>query len=340
MFMSTRMTKGAMLTARQAEILLAGVIVARSTSYLFAKVLLGEMELYNLLAVRFLFAFAVLALVFQRRLRVVSRREILYGAILGGVFFLVMAAETAALLYTTTSNVSFLENTAVIWVPLMAAAAHRRRPAVGTLVAALVAMGGVACLTLQEGLDGLSRGHALALLSAGLYAMVILLTARFSRRVDAVTIGILQVGFMGAFSLLAALLFETPHLPATGGAWGCLAVLIFVCTVFGFTLQPLAQSRVSEEKAGLFCALNPAAAAALGAVFLREPVYMGTLLGAVLIVGSLFLPSFFKSYKSCGILRETEVDGEDFNEGTPCTAHHDPNGDEGSGRVRAAARVG
>lgn len=43
---------------RQAEILLASVILARSTSFLFSKTALEEMGLFELLALRFLLAFS------------------------------------------------------------------------------------------------------------------------------------------------------------------------------------------------------------------------------------------------------------------------------------------
>ncbi len=46
-------------------------------------------------------------------------------------------------------------------------------------------------------------------------------------------------------------------LPTAPAEWGSLAALIVVCTGFGFTLQPVAQSRLSADVAGLLCALSP-----------------------------------------------------------------------------------
>ena len=53
----------------RAEGLLAAVIIARSTSFVFNKLGLGTISLFNLLAVRFLLAFLLLMLLFGRRLR-------------------------------------------------------------------------------------------------------------------------------------------------------------------------------------------------------------------------------------------------------------------------------
>lgn len=74
---------------RQAEMLLASVILARSTSFLFSKTALEEMGLFELLALRFLLAFFLLALLYGRRLwREVGKSMILRGAVLGTVLYL------------------------------------------------------------------------------------------------------------------------------------------------------------------------------------------------------------------------------------------------------------
>lgn len=59
--------KTRIMTRTQAELLLAAVIIARSTSYVLTKVGLQDMGKFTLLAVRFLLAFAFLAVLFRRR---------------------------------------------------------------------------------------------------------------------------------------------------------------------------------------------------------------------------------------------------------------------------------
>ena len=53
------------MTRTQAELLLAAVIIARSTSYVLTKVGLQDMGKFTLLAVRFLLAFAFLAVLYR-----------------------------------------------------------------------------------------------------------------------------------------------------------------------------------------------------------------------------------------------------------------------------------
>lgn len=277
------------MTKRQAEWLLAGVIIARSTSYLLIKNSLQELGTFTLLGIRFLLAFVFLLPVLWRRRSLLSRRNVLEGMALGAAFFLVMTAEVTGLRTTDTSTTSFLENTAIVFVPLFGAALNRKAPSRGAVYSALTALFGVGLLTLSGGGFHLTAGEGACLLAAVLYAGAILLTDRLSRRGDPLLLGVLQVGFMGVFATGAAFIFETPHLPVTGTGWGAVLYLAVVCTGFGFTLQPVAQSRTTADRAGLYCALNPACAAVLGRIFLHERLGVQGLLGAALVLGSILV---------------------------------------------------
>ena len=92
------------------ELLLAAVISARATSFIFSKLALEAMDTFNLLAVRCLLAFAVLAVLFFRRLRHIGRRTLLAGAAIGTAFFLCMSAELTALHTASSSSVSLLSS--------------------------------------------------------------------------------------------------------------------------------------------------------------------------------------------------------------------------------------
>jgi len=269
---------------RQAELLLAAVIIARATSLLFSTLSMRSLQPFNLIGLRFTLAFVLLLLPFGRRLRAVRPATLLRGFALGAVFFAVMTAELFGLRATDSSTTSFLENTAIVWVPLLEAALHRSAPRSRVLLGALVTLLGVALLTLGKSSFRLGYGELLCLLASLLYAGAILLTARLSREDEPLVLGILQVGFIGLLGLCASFLFETPQLPQSGGEWGMILALALVCSCFGFTLQPVAQRYVSAEQAGAFCALNPLTAALLGAVFLRERLGLWGLAGALLIL--------------------------------------------------------
>lgn len=75
------------MSVRKAELLLAAVIIARSTSLLFVKVGLGMISPFNLIAARFCLAFVILSVIFYKRLLHCNVRDIKCGAalILSGI---------------------------------------------------------------------------------------------------------------------------------------------------------------------------------------------------------------------------------------------------------------
>ena len=243
------------MSERKAQILMASVIIARSTAYLFSKTLLQTMDRFTVLANRFLLAFLLLCILFFRRMIRTAPRTLLRGMILGTVFFIVMSFELGALKTAETSTTSFLENTAIIYVPLLAALVSFRLPDRDAALRAVIAVTGIGIMTLNGAGFRFSPGELQALAAALFYAIVILLTGKFSHEDDPLQLGVIQIGTLGILSLGAAFLYETPRLPGSGTEWFCLAALVFVCTGFGFTLQPVAQKYLRPEQASIFCAL-------------------------------------------------------------------------------------
>ena len=275
------------MSARAAAVLFAAVVGARATAYLFSKLLLVGMGPFTLMAIRFLIAFALLAIVFWRNLRAVDRRTFLHGLLLGSLFFVVMGFELVSLTLAASSTVSFLENTAIVFVPLFAAVVARRVPALKTIACTAVVMVGVTLLTAGDGMASFGLGEFLALMAAVFYAVVIIVTARMARDDDATALGVLQVGFIGVFGLVMALLFEQPTLPAGPTEWLFLAILVVVCTGFGFTFQPVAQRHITSEQAGLLLSVSPLVGGILGVTVLGEPFGHVTCLGMALIIAGI-----------------------------------------------------
>ncbi len=277
------------LSRSRAEILLAAIIMIRATGYLFSKLVMETMDIFNLLGVRFLLAFAMLAILFFPRLKRVNKSTLIAGGIIGVIFFLIMAAELLGLKYTTSGNVSFLENTAIVLVPLFQALLLRQLPKGKVIMSALLCLVGVACLTLGSEMS-FGIGEVWSLIAAIFYAIMIMATDHYSHgKIDTLAVGIIQVGVIGILSFATALLIETPRLPTEAVEWGCIIILAVVCTGFGFTLQPVAQSGTTAERAGMFCALNPLVAASLGVLFLNEILTTKSLFGGILILFGILL---------------------------------------------------
>jgi len=276
------------MSYKKAEALLATVIVARATSLLIIKVCLGEFATFNLMALRFCIAFFCTLPFVRSRLREINRGTLLRGGVLGLMFFAIIATELQGLRMTNSSAVvAFLENTAIVLVPLAEAALHRRLPRRQSLICAAIALTGVGFLLLRDGRFELSAGALMCMSTALIYTGYIILTDRLSHQDDPLLLGFLSIGAVGVLSAAATLLFETPRLPDGGMEWLGTLLLAVVCSSIGTALQPMAQRYVPSEKACVFCALNPLATCIMGWLFLNEWQGAAGLAGALLILSSI-----------------------------------------------------
>ena len=277
---------------RSAILLMAAVAVARGSSFIFSKQLLQTMEPLNLLGVRSLLAFGVLMTAFGKRVADAVRKDIgnlSASALLGFLYFLIMTLELNALKSTAAANASFIENSAVVLVPLTEAILLKRMPQHTTVISAGLALAGIGCIT-AGGLQSGSWSAQLMLITAAcLYTSAIIVTDRKAKRYDPFAVGILYVGFMGIFGIMGSLVTETPHLPQTGRDWILILLLALLCSAFGFAMQPVAQRTISSETAGLLTALNPLTTAVLGALILHEVFGLTGSIGAVLIISGIMI---------------------------------------------------
>ncbi|MGI6555786.1 MAG: DMT family transporter [Pseudoramibacter sp.] len=285
---------------RHAEGLLAAVIFARSTSFLLVKHCLTAFDVFNLLAVRFTIAAVLLVILFNRRLRGLKLITLARGAVLGVVFFAVMAGETIALSKTSSSTTALVESSAIMLVPFLSWAFFHDKPTRANVCAAAVAFVGVVFTIGQTGHIVLSPGILWCLGTAVIYALSVIVTDTLSKRDDAIALGVIQVAVMALCSVVATCLVESPTLAAPGSVWGNVLYLAVVCSVFGFAIQPYAQSGTTSDRASLFLAITPATATVLGVVILHETLTWLGAIGVALILSSFFLanrpPKWLRSY--------------------------------------------
>ena len=266
---------------------MAALVIARGTSFMFSKLLLTDMGPLSLLGIRFLLAFIIIFAIFFRYIKKAVKKDpnvIRISMILGAINFLCMASELIGLQYTTSSTCAFIENSAIVIVPVMEAFLLRRAPSWQIIVCSVLTMGGIALITVGSGFDGFGLGEFLCVIAALTFAIAIIINGRSSRIHDSFTIGLLTVGTMGFMAIIAALVFESPHLPNTSEQWMMLIMLVLVCTCLGFVLQPVAQSRISIQMAGVMFGLNPLTAAVLGWIFMGEALGTAGVIGGLLII--------------------------------------------------------
>lgn len=266
-----------------AKILMASVILARSTSFLFSKICLEDMGPFELLAIRFFLAFLILSFLYRKRMAAsFGKNIILRGMVLGAVLYLVMGAEMMALKESDIYLTAFLENTAFLFVPLFLWAFQGEGISRKTAAAMAVMTAGVCLLTLKG--SGNFHGAAFGLAAAFFYGLFIYLTGRLASGEDGLSLGIWQMGFMGLLNGISALAAGEITMPSSPEIIGALLALTLLCSAFGFTFQTVAQQFISTEEAGLFSALDPLFATMWGMIFQGENPGLSGAAGALLVL--------------------------------------------------------
>lgn len=278
------------MSKTQAVILLIFVFAARGTSFLFSKELMDTMSPMNVLAVRFLLAFLILALLLFKKLRSCDRRSLRGGLILGVLYTVCMILEMYGLRLVDSGTSALIENMAIVMVPIYAAVLTKTLPKKKTMLCAVLAVVGVGFLSMaQSNVGGSLWGIVLIILAALTYAACIKATEKVSRNADPIAIGVIQLGVMGILSLLIVLPSGGFASPQSGHEWLFILFLVLICSCFGFAFQPLGQKYVTAETAAILTVINPLTACTMGIIVAGEALTVLKVIGIVLILFALIL---------------------------------------------------
>ena len=278
------------MTEKKAELLMIFIILLRSTSFVFSRLGLNSLGMFNILALRYLIAFFLVSAVVPGFRKKVTLRTVKKSAAVSVVYFLVMTCEMLSIRSIGASATCFLENMSIVIVPFMTAFLLRRLPTAFSVAGSMIALSGVAMISLRDGLSGLNTGIVWSFLAAFLYAVYITMNAKICDEHDGLEIGILLNGFLGVFGLTASFLFESPRLPSTSLEWISILGLGILCSALGLTLQPVAQSYMPAYRAGILNAITPVSAAIQNYLILGESLGMTGMAGSALIMVSVLLP--------------------------------------------------
>jgi len=272
----------------RADIMLLIVTVFWGASYLLTKLALRELQAFNLTALRLLIGFAVSGAVFYKRLLKTDARTIKYSVILAVLIVFMFISMSYGLAYTSASNAGFLISLAVIIIPILSYFFLKQRIERRVLLGVCIAPIGIALLTLNEQLS-INSGDLLCILCALFSAMHVVCMGVFTQKVDSIALGILQLGFAGAFSLIFSLFTENVSLPASFAGWGSTLALAILCTAFGYIVQATSQQYTSATHTGLILSLEPVFSAILGFVFLGEVLLPRGYAGAAVLMLSVLI---------------------------------------------------
>ena len=273
---------------KKADLLLLMITAFWGTSYYLTDISLTDLPPMFLNAFRFLSAFFVLGIVFRKKLMNMNRTTIRYSLLVGLVLTGTYIFYGYGISRTSLSNAAFISALPVVITPVFAYFIDGTLPGRKMLFCIAVCAVGLALLTLDDRLRP-AVGDVICLGVPVCYALDLTMTERAVRHeeVDALALGVCQLGVVGIITFVLSILFEEPHLPTTAAAWFSSLFLGFFCTGISFVIQAVQQKYTTASHVGLIFTLEPVFATLVAFVFANEVLAPRGYLGMALMLLSL-----------------------------------------------------
>ena len=278
----------------RAHVLLVLVTLVWGATFVEIKDALGQSSPLIFNAVRMTLASAVLAAIYFRSLRRMSRRCFFAGIVIGLFLALGYAFQTTGLAYTTPAKSAFLTGLSVVLVPVFLALFWRKRAGAWNVAGVIAAFMGLYLLTVPAApggrwgdLAGVNFGDLLTILCAIAFAFQIILVGRATILHSFENLAILQTATAAVVMSAAAPLVESVHIAFSLRVVAALLVTGLLGTAAAFTIQAWAQQFISATNTALIFALEPVFAWLTSYLLLGERLGWRAGAGALLILGGL-----------------------------------------------------
>ena len=282
----------------KADLMLLMITIFWGASYMLTKLGLGDLEPFNLIALRFIIAFILSTAVFHKQVLSADKKTIKYSLILGMLLVGMFISMTYGLQYTTASNAGFLISLSVVLIPIISFFFLKQKIEKKVILSLCLVIIGIALLTLDTQFR-INVGDLLCILCALFCAVHVIVIGIYTKEVDSIALGILQLGFAGLFCIIISMITESVKLPNTPISWFSVLMLSIFCTAVGYIVQSTAQQYTSATHTGLILSLEPVFSAILSYIFLKETLALRGYIGAALMLISVLnaeldLNSIFK----------------------------------------------
>lgn len=232
------------------QLALLAVGLIWGSSNVFIKDAVHRIPAAFLIALRCTTACLLLGLIFYKRMRKITRRDLISGAVIGACLFLAYYMQTCSMYFTDPGKCGFLASIYSVIVPFLYWIVAKKRPTTRHLAAAFLCIAGVALCSVTGTLS-ITWGDSMALISGFFYAAHIVTIEKFGSERDPVVITVLQFGMAGLCGWVVALTTETSRIALPGTAVLDVLYLALVCTGLAMFLQNLGQNRVKPNFASI-----------------------------------------------------------------------------------------
>ena len=272
-------------TSMAADGLLLLTAMIWGSAFVTVKSALDSFEPALLVGIRYLFAFFLALIMFQKHLRDITARDAFRGMVTGILLGLAYIVQTIGLKYTTAGKNAFLTATYVLLVPFGERIVFGEHLQIRHYVSAALTLAGIGLLSLSKDSGGLNIGDVLSFVCGVFFAAHMMVIPRFQRQTDMYVLIVLQFLFCSLLAFLWHAFFE-PHTSfvLTGKGAMELAYLVIFSTALGMSLLNIGESMTKASHAAMILSLESVFGVLFSGIFLHERITMWMLAGFALIL--------------------------------------------------------
>jgi drug/metabolite transporter (DMT)-like permease len=277
-------------TALLATLALLAITACWGSTFFLIHDLLDRVPVLDFLALRFAMASLVVLLIAPRSIARLSPTKRKNAVVVGVLYGVAQILQTAGLGHTSASVGGFITGLYVVATPLFAALLLSTRITGLTWAAVLLAMGGLAVLTLDDpaGLAGVGYGEVLIFLAALLYALHIVGLGAWSSAQDAVGMALIQCLVIAVVCGVAA----APggiELPTRVGDWLSITYMAVFAGAGALLGQTWAQAHLPPTRTAIIMTMEPVFAAFFAVLLGGESASLRMLLGGAFVLAAMLL---------------------------------------------------
>jgi drug/metabolite transporter (DMT)-like permease len=280
------------------DILLAITALVWGGGFIGVQKSLETITPFYMIAVRFAIASIMLIIVFWKRLKTISKSDLISGTIVGVFLFFGFVFQTIGALYLQVGKLAFLTALNVLIVPFLVYIVYKENIKSYNVIASIIAIIGFAFLNLtKETGFNIGTGEILGILCAVAFAAHITSLGHYSKKGDIILLAIIQMIVCCILGFICALLFEKPPAEVTA-KMAIPIVYLGVCSTFiAFLFQTIGQRYTSSSRAALILCTESVFGIIFSVIILKDVITINTIIGAILIFGSVILSEYM--YVKC-----------------------------------------
>lgn len=220
--------------------------------------------------------------------RFFTKRELLFGTLMGIAFAVACNFQQYSLLYTTPGKAAFITALYIVFVPVSGIFMKKKvSPIVWGSVA--LAFFGLYMLCVSPEEKGVQLGDALALCGSVFFTVQIMLIEQSGEEVDGVKLSLIQFLVCGLLSVILMFVFEEPTLQ---NIYSALPTLLYAGILSGgvaYTLQIISQKQLDAVVASLLMSLESVFAVLAAWIFMQQGMSTREIIGCIVMFTAIIL---------------------------------------------------